>query len=89
MMILVHRLVGGVNVLSDKVAYFIFTLSEDTTCSTNQVIGRSVFITCQLIIFLFLFCSSALKLSVPSIPIRWVIHPVSQHVARVMTEVVG
>ena len=91
MMVRVHRLVSGVNILSDKIAYLIFTLSEDTTSSTNQVIGRAVFITSKLgfVVFLLFLIRSTLKFRVPCIPFRWVVHPVGQHVARIVAHVVG
>ena len=91
----ISRMIGNnvlirvIDLLRDQVAHLVITLAEDATRSTTQVVGRSVFITIHLIIFLFLFCSSAIKLSVPGIPIRWVVDPVGQHITRVMTQVVG
>ena len=96
MMVRVHRLVSGVNILSDKIAYLIFTLSEDTTSSTNQVIGRAVFVTCTTRLVLFMCLKNGtiivviiILLCVPCIPFRWVVHPVGQHVARIVAHVVG
>ena len=86
-MMRLHRLVGVVDILSDKVAHHILTLSEDTTrTAVLQMIGRSVFVSCTA--RLVLFCSSALKHGVPCIPICWIVHPVSQHITRIVAHVV-
>ena len=83
-----HRLVRGVNILSDEVAYLILTLSEDTTCAAVlQTIGRSVLIasTARLILLL---CATVI-LRVPSIPICWVVYLIGQHITRVVAHVVA
>ena len=89
-MICLHRLIGSVNILSDKVTYLILTLSENATCTTRlQAVGRSVFVTISIDLLLFFNRFVTYSLSVPSIPICRVVHPVGQHKACIVTHVVG
>ena len=89
-----HGLIFIVNIPRDKVAYLIFTLSEDTTRTAGlQAISRSVFETCttRLVLFMcFLIIIAVITLlCVPCIPIFRVVHPVGQHKACIVTHVVG
>ena len=83
-----HGVVSSVNTLCDEVAHLILTLSEHTTrAGVLQMIGRSVFITRTSC--LILCCSSTLNFSVPCVPVCRVVHLIGQHIARVVTHVVG
>ena len=84
-----HCLIRVVYIFRDEVAYLIVTLSEDAGClAVFQTIGRSVFVASHLIILLLLFCSGALRLGIPGIPVRRIVHLIGQHVTRVVTHVV-
>ena len=83
-----HCLIRVVYIFRDEVAYLIFTLPEDTSITNSQMIGRSVFVASHLFILLLLFCSGALRLGIPGIPVRRVVHLIGQHITRVVTHVV-
>ena len=76
-----------VDILRDEVAHLVIALTEDTACSTGQVISRTVFITSTSCLVL-LMCSTFI-LRVPGIPVGGVVDLIGQHITRIMTEVVG
>ena len=86
-MIFHNILIGIVNLLRDEVAHLVIALTKDTTCSIGQVVSRTIFETCTSC--LVLLVRRTIKLRVPRIPVGGVVDLVSQHITRIVTEVVG